>query len=166
MANCLPSTYRALQLESVDAGFQIVEKPMAKPDPGSAIIHIEAAEVLSYHREVYNGERHYSFPTPIVGGTNAVGRIAAVGPDATTLTESQLVYVDCVIRARDDPDTLFLSAVHDSSATGSKKLMRDVWRDGAFAEYAKFPLENCIVLNETVLCKELGYPIEDLMYIN
>ena len=165
MANHLPSTYRALQVNSVDTGLQIVEKPMPKADPGSAIVRIEAAKILSYHREVYNGERHYSFPTPIVGGGSAIGRIAAVGPDATTLTEGQLVYVDCVVHARDDPDTLFLSAVHDSGAEGSKKLMRDVWRDGVFAEYAKFPLENCIIMNETILCQDLGYSIEDLMYI-
>ncbi|RYN15549.1 hypothetical protein AA0119_g13169 [Alternaria tenuissima] len=165
MADRLPSTYRALQLESVDAGLQVVEKLMPKPDPGSAIVRIEAAKILSYQREVYNGERHYSFPTPVVGGSSAIGRIAAVGPDATTLTEGQLVYVDCVVHARDDPDTLFLSAVHDSGAEGSKKLMRDVWRDGVFAEYAKFPLENCILLDETILCQKLGYSIEDLMYI-
>ena len=165
MATHLPATYRALQVDSVDTGLQIVEKPMLKADPGSAIVRIEAGKILSYHREIYNGERHYSFPTPIVGGGSAIGRIAAVGPDATTLTEGQLVYVDCVVHARDDPDTLFLSAVHDSGAEGSKKLMRDVWRDGVFAEYAKFPLENCIIMNETILCQDLGYSIEDLMYI-
>lgn len=165
MANHLPITYRALQVDSVYTGLQIVEKPMLKADPGSAIVRIEAAKILSYHLEVYNGERPYSFPTPIVGGGSAIGRIAAVGPDATALTEGQLVYVDCVVHARDDPDAFFLSAVHDGGAPGSKKLMQHVWRDGAFAEYAKFPFENCIVLNETVLCKELGYSIEDLMYI-
>jgi threonine dehydrogenase-like Zn-dependent dehydrogenase len=165
MSNPHPPHYRALQLDSVGADLQIVERAMPKADIGSAIIRIEAAEVLSYHRDVYNGNRHYTFPTPIVGGLNAIGRIAALGPDATTLTKGQLVYLDCVIRARDDPDTLYLSAIHDSGAEGSKKLMRDVWRDGAFAEYVKFPLENCIPLNETVLCKELGYSTDDLIYL-
>ncbi|KAG9187044.1 hypothetical protein G6011_10152 [Alternaria panax] len=56
---------------------------MPKPDPGSAIIRIEVAQTLSYHCEVYNGELHYSFPTPIVGGCSTIGRIAAVGPDSS-----------------------------------------------------------------------------------
>ena len=81
------------------------------------------------------------------------------------MTEGQLVYVDCVVHARDDPDTLCLSAIHDSGKEGSRKLMRDVWRDGVFAEYAKVPLENCIPLDETVLCEKLGYSVEDLMYM-
>jgi threonine dehydrogenase-like Zn-dependent dehydrogenase len=71
-----------------------------------------------------------------------------------------------VIRSRDDPDTLFLSAIHDSGREGSQKLMRDVWRDGNFAEYAKVPLENCIPLDESVLCGRLGYSIPDLAYMH
>jgi threonine dehydrogenase-like Zn-dependent dehydrogenase len=158
--------YRALQLASIKKGFQVVQLPTPKADPGSAIIRIEAASVLSYHREIYNGTRHYSFPTPLVGGSSAIGRIIDLGPDATALEIGQLVYVDCVIRARDDPGTLFLSAIHDSGAAGSAKLMRDVWRDGTFAEYAKFPLENIFLLNEEKLCRGLGYSISDLVYMS
>jgi NADPH:quinone reductase-like Zn-dependent oxidoreductase len=44
--------------------------------------------------------------------------------------------------------------------------MRDVWRDGTFAEYAKMPLENCIPLNETRLCGGLGYALQDLLYMH
>ncbi|CAO2647479.1 Nn.00g084010.m01.CDS01 [Neocucurbitaria sp. VM-36] len=166
MTSTLPAQHRALQLESIEAGFQVKELPTPQPGLGNAIIRIEVAGVLSYHREVYNGDRQYSFPTPLVGGISAIGRIAAMGADATALREGQLVYVDCVIHARDDPDTLFLSAIHDSGAEGSKKLMRDTWRDGSFAEYARFPLENCIPLDEERLCGRLGYSIPDLMYMN
>lgn len=165
MASKLPTHHTALQLESIEAGLLI--KKLSKPQPGlgSAIIRIEAAGILSYHQDVYNGSRHYSFPTPLIGGVSAIGRITALGPDATSLKESQLVYVDCVIHARDNPDTLFLSAIHDSHAEGSKILMRDVWRDGTFAEFAMFPLENCIPLDEAKLCGKLGYSIPDLMYM-
>ncbi|OAL02160.1 GroES-like protein [Phaeosphaeriaceae sp. SRC1lsM3a] len=165
MAPINPTEHRALQLESIEAGFKVVSLPIPQPNAGSAIIRIEAASILSYHRDIYNGKRHYTFPTPLVGGMSAIGRITALGPDSTSLHEGQLVYVDCVIRSRDDPDTLFLSALHDSGAEGSAKLMREVWRDGTFAEYAKFPLENCLPLNETRLCKELGYSIPDLVYL-
>ncbi|KAJ4377539.1 hypothetical protein N0V83_000364 [Neocucurbitaria cava] len=166
MAFKLPAQHHVLQLQSIEAGFQLKEVPTPQPGLGNAIIRIEASGIISYHREVYNGDRHYSFPTPIVGGISAIGRIAALGPDSTALKEGQLVYVDCVIHARDDPDTLFLSALHDGGAEGSKKLIRDVWRDGSFAEYARFPLENCISLDESRLCGSLGYSIADLMYMN
>ncbi|KAH7412287.1 hypothetical protein DE146DRAFT_274852 [Phaeosphaeria sp. MPI-PUGE-AT-0046c] len=165
MASQSSALHRALQLETIEAGFKVVSLPTPQPDAGSAIIRIEAASILSYHREVYNGTRHYSFPTPLVGGMSAIGRISALGPDAISLHEGQLVYVDCVIRSRDDPDTLFLSALHDSGGEGSAKLMCNVWRDGTFAEYAKFPLENCLPLNEARLCKDLGYSIPDLVYL-
>ena len=44
--------------------------------------------------------------------------------------------------------------------------MRNVWRDGVWAEYAKGPLENCVPLNEYRLRKELGYEIKDLAYLS
>src|SRR2546430_11719700 len=45
-------------------------------------------------RSIYNGTRKYSYPTPLVTGSSAVGRVAAVGPDATTLVPGQLVFVE------------------------------------------------------------------------
>lgn len=92
--------------------------------------------------------------------------MAALGSDATSLREGQLVYVDCVIRGRDDPSSLFLSAIHEGSSDGSRKLMRDLWRSGIFAEYARMPLENRIKLNEVRLCEELGYSVTDLIYLS
>ncbi|KAG9784629.1 hypothetical protein KCU88_g2767, partial [Aureobasidium melanogenum] len=48
---------------------------------------------------------------------------------------------------------------------GSRRLSNEVWRDGAFAQYMKVPLENCIPLDETRLCRELGYNFRELMYL-
>lgn len=166
MASTLPSTHRAMVLESIDKGFKIQEVDTPRPTPGAAVVKILAANVLSYHGDIYNGKRQYAFPTPLTGGYSAVGRVAAVAPDATTVQPGQLVYVDCVIRARDDPSAIFLSALHEGSSAGSKKLMRDVWRNGAFAEYARFPLENCIPLDEDKLRRQLGYSIPDLQYMS
>ncbi|KAJ9616655.1 hypothetical protein H2200_000374 [Cladophialophora chaetospira] len=165
MASSLPSRHRALVLEKIGAGFEVKTVPTPQAEAGSAIVRVLSAGVLSYHREIYYGQRHYDFPKPIVGGISAIARIAAVGPDAVALHPGQLVFADCVIRARDDPDSLFLTAIHEGMNERSKKLMRDVWRDGTFAEYAKVPLENCIALDEARLCKELGYTAHDLMYL-
>ncbi|CAG7917612.1 unnamed protein product [Penicillium olsonii] len=164
MQAALPSKHRALVLEG-QSGFQIKALPTPQPDFGSAIIRVAAAGILPYHRDVYDGKRLNSFPTPLVGGFGAIGHVAAVGPDATTLAPGRLVYVDCVVRARDDPDSFFLSAIYEGPSDGSKKLMRDVWRDGTFAEYAKVPLENCIPLDEARLCGKLGYSVHNLVYM-
>lgn len=166
MAFELPSHHRALVLESMEAGFQLKSVPTPQVTEGSAIVRIDVSGALSYFREIYNGKLGYSFPTPIVGGLSAVGHIVALGADATILQPGQLVFVDCVIRARDDPSALFLTSIHDGGSDGSKKLMREVWRDGTLAEYVKVPLENCIPLDETRLCQELGYSIQDLMYLS
>ncbi|KAJ5109692.1 GroES-like protein [Penicillium argentinense] len=53
----------------------------------------------------------------------------------------------------------------EGSSEGSKKLMRDIWWDGTFAEYAKVPLVNCIPLDEARLDKEMGYSLQDLAYM-
>ncbi|KAK5204764.1 hypothetical protein LTR99_006754 [Exophiala xenobiotica] len=163
--SALPSHHRALVLETLEGGFSVKTVPTPQAGPGSAVVRIIEAGVISYHREIYNGERHYDFPKPIVGGLSAIGRIAAVGPDAVVLQPDQLVWVDCVIHARDNPDSLFLTAIHEGMDAGSRKLSNDVWRDGAFAEYMKVPLENCIRLDENRLCRELGYTTRELMYM-
>jgi NADPH:quinone reductase-like Zn-dependent oxidoreductase len=91
-------------------------------------------------RDVYNGNRQYPFPQPLVIGTSAVGRVTATGPDATALEPGQLVWLDMTIRGRDDPDTVMLGGIHQGFSAGSAKLMAGEWRDGTYAEYARMPL--------------------------
>ncbi|KAL6246010.1 hypothetical protein RBB50_007163 [Rhinocladiella similis] len=164
-SSTLPTHHRALVLETLEEGFSVKTVPTPQPGPGSVVVRIIEAGVISYHRDIYNGKRHYDFPKPIVGGLSAIARIVAVGEDAVVLEPGQLVYVDCVIHARDNPDSLFLTAIHDGVDAASRKLSSDVWRDGAFAEYMKAPLENCFRLDEDRLCRELGYTTRELMYM-
>ena len=159
-----PSTHRALQLEVLGYDFKVRELPIPEAIPGSAVIRIEQVALISYHGEIYNGERGYRLPTPIVGGCSCIGRVSALGIDSTLLKPGQLVFVDCVFRSRDNPDDLFLSVVSDGSTDGSRKLCREVWRDGSFAEYFRAPLENCIPLDEARL-RQLGYSDSELAYM-
>ncbi|KAF2269458.1 GroES-like protein [Lojkania enalia] len=158
--------HRALVLDSVEDGFSPKTWPTPEPVPGSAIVRVTASVVLSYFREIYNGQRQYPFPTPLVGGCSAIGRITAVGQDAAALQLGQLVYVDCVVRARDKPSELFLSTIHEGFSEGSKRLMKDVWHDGTLAEFVKVPLDNCIPLDEGRLCGSLGYSVLAMLYMS
>ena len=167
----LPPTQRALVLTSTSEPPVVQTIATPQPGPGSVIVKVLVANVVSYMREVYNGQRNYPFPTPLVIGTSAVGRVAAVGPDATTLEPGQLVLVDVVIRARDDPSTAFLAGLHQGITPGGAKLMQGEWRNSVYAEYAKVPLENCRILNEKRLlggvdAGGLGYRLEQLSIIS
>ena len=135
------------------------------------IIQVLATPILSYQNQIYppSNTRKYPYPLPLIGGSSAIGRITAIGPDATSLEEGQFVYYDSFIRARDDQTITFLSAIHEGFSGASKKLMRDVWRDGSYAEYVRAPLENVFALNEERLCGNpssgigLGHTVEDLI---
>ncbi|MCJ1432222.1 hypothetical protein MMC27_001578 [Xylographa pallens] len=166
----LPRTHRALVLTATTKPPTVQTVATPQPGPGSAVVQVVVANVLSYARDIYNGKRNYAYPTPLVIGCSAVGRIAAVGPDATALTPGRLVLVDTTLRGRDDPTSVCLSGVHEGFTAGSRVLMRGEWRDSTYAEYVKVPLENCIGLDEKRLLGKvqdggLGYEIADLMYL-
>jgi hypothetical protein len=128
MANQLPETMRALVVRSTDQPPTVEQIPIPQPFHGSAVVQVLTAGVISYIRDIYNGKRKYPFPTPLVAGTSAIGRVVAVGPDAVKLKPGDLVFVDCTIRARDSDD-IFLAAISQGFGEGSAKLMRDVWRE-------------------------------------
>jgi D-arabinose 1-dehydrogenase-like Zn-dependent alcohol dehydrogenase len=167
----LPKVHRALVQRVYAEPLQLEIIPTPQPTPGSAIVKVLAANVISYMARIYNGERKYSYPTPLVAGTSAIGRVAAVGPDSVLLKPGQLVFVDCVIRGRDDPSAIILSGITEGASEGSRKLMHGEWRDSTYAEYVKAPLESCFPLNESFLCGSptgggLGYEVERLAYIS
>jgi threonine dehydrogenase-like Zn-dependent dehydrogenase len=164
-SNTLPSTQTALVQSEYAEALELKTIPVPEVIPGSAIIKISAAPVISYSKHVYNGTRKYPYPTPLTPGTSGVGRVVALGPDSTLLKLEQLVLIDCVIRGRDNPKDIFLMGLHDGFSAGSKKLMRDIWRNGTWAEYCRVPLECVFPLNETCLIKELGYTETDLATI-
>lgn len=165
-ATSLPPNHHALVLTSnkISPSVQILSTP--QPGPGSTVCRILAAGVVSYQGDIYSGTRPYPLHYPLTIGTSAIGRIAAIGPDTTSLTIGQLVLIDSFIRARDDPTNSFLSGIHEGHTTSSKILMAGEWRDSTYAEYAKIPLENAHPLDEDMLCGDLRYEVGDLTAIS
>ena len=76
------------------------------PDPvlgtGEVVVDIVAAGVLPYTNEVISDERRDMLALPIVLGAGAVGRVRAIGPDATRLAVGDWVLCDPTVRSRDD----------------------------------------------------------------
>ncbi|TKA83208.1 hypothetical protein B0A55_00654 [Friedmanniomyces simplex] len=138
-SNELPRTMKALVVKSTSEPPTIETVPTPQATVGSAVVRVLAANVVSYMKNIYNGSRNYAFPTPIIPGTSAIARVATVGPDATKLQPGDLVFLDCVVRSRDDPSDVFLAAISEGGTPGSAKLMREVYRDWAYAEYCLAP---------------------------
>jgi alcohol dehydrogenase len=109
---------------------------------GEALVDVVAAPVLSYTDEVLSGARRYLLPTPVVPGAGAIGRVRAVGPDATRLRPGDWVFCDPTVRSRDGgltPDITLQAA--SARGEGGQKLQR-YFRDGTFAERVRVPTEN------------------------
>ncbi|KAI0448443.1 GroES-like protein [Xylaria acuta] len=162
----IPTHYQALVLDQIGTEMRIEQRLMPQADLGNVIVRILESSVLSYQSDIYNGKRRYPLTTPIVGGCSAIGRVASAGPDATILVPGQLIWVDCVVRGRDDSDAVYLWGIHDGYSPGSQKLSREIWHDGTFAEFSKVPMENCVPLNEGRLYKDLGYSARELVYLS
>ncbi|KAF5009903.1 hypothetical protein FDECE_3888 [Fusarium decemcellulare] len=168
----IPQTHRALVLHSTRDPYDIsvVSKATPQAGPGSIVIKVFSAAVLTYADRVYSGKKPYPYPEPFVLGSSAIGRVAAVGPDATSLKPGQLVFFDCFIEGRDNTNSLILHGLSSGFNPASNKLMDGEWRDSTYAEFSKVPLENCFPIDEARLMGSpvnggLGYTAADLTYL-
>src|ERR1043165_956751 len=113
------------------------------PDPvlgtGEVIVDVAATRMLSYANDVFSGARNYLLDLPVVPGPGAIGRVRAIGPDATRLSIGDWVYCDPTVRSRDDalsPDITLLGL--SAGGEGGLRLQR-YFRHGAFAEQMRVP---------------------------
>lgn len=116
------------------------------PDPvlgtGEVIVDVVAAGVLPYMAEVLSGRRNYLLTLPVAPGAGAIGRVRAIGPDATRLTVGDWVACDPTVRARDDALTPDITLQGLSArGEGGLRLQRH-FHHGSFAERMLVPTEN------------------------
>jgi NADPH:quinone reductase-like Zn-dependent oxidoreductase len=121
---------------------------VAEPELGTGeiIVDVAASRVLPYSGEVFSGERRYLLDLPATPGPGAIGRVHAVGPDATRLKPGDWVYCDPTVRSRDNvlaPDIVLQGLT--AGGDGGMKLQRH-FRDGAWAERMRVPTENAIAI--------------------
>lgn len=116
------------------------------PDPvlgtGEVIVEVAATRMLAYADEVFSGKRNYLLNVPVIPGPGGIGRVRAVGPDATRLAVGDWVFCDPTVRSRDDaqaPDILLQGWT--AGTEGGLRLQKH-FRHGSFAEQMRVPTEN------------------------
>lgn len=156
---------KAFIQESNDTSFVIKHIPTPSPQPGAVVVSILSNLLQTQTQNILAGKTGFTWPTPFIPGGRAIGRVAATGPDTTSLEVGQLVLLEPFIRARDDPSVWIMWGAMDGTSPKAKKLMADNWRYATWAEYALAPLEVTWALDENRLCKELGYDVKDLLQL-
>src|SRR5271169_6528989 len=94
-------TMKAAVLKAFGSKLAIETLPDPVLDTGEVVVDVVATGVLPYAREVFSGERNYMLTLPVVPGCAAIGRVRAVGPDATRLAPGDWVACDPTVRSRD-----------------------------------------------------------------
>ncbi|KAK4159851.1 chaperonin 10-like protein [Cladorrhinum sp. PSN259] len=170
MTSSLPPTMKALVVPKPGSPIELRTIPTPTPVHGSVVIRVLATHLSDKHEEVLTGSHRFlTFPNNLIPGGHAIGRIAAIGPDTTSLTPGQLVMIHSFVRARDDPnDVQILWGLYEGPTPTTKKFYEDNYLAGTFAEYVRAPLENVEPLNEKKLLSPvteggLGYSIESLL---
>jgi alcohol dehydrogenase len=137
---------KAAVLKALDQPLSIEEVAEPVIGTGEVIVDVAAAPVLSYTNEVVDGTRNYSFELPIVIGCGAIGRVRAIGPDATHLRPGDWVFCDPTVRSRDNavsPDITLQG--WSARGEGGLRLARH-YHDGPFAESVRVPTENAVAI--------------------
>src|SRR6201982_1498313 len=139
----MTSTHKAWRLHAHnDLRFDDVETP--KPAPDGVLVRIEAGMVLSYMGRVLSGQVPYSLPPmPFVPGTNAIGRVIAVGEHVGHVGAGDRVFLSPHLRGHvpdPDPDPRQILIGWTATVTTDAALaLQARWRDGVFAEIAYWP---------------------------
>ena len=76
---------KAAILKSLGSPLVIEDAPEPVLGTGEVVVDIVATRVLSYMNEVFSGTRNYALDLPIIPGPGGIGRVRAIGPDATKL---------------------------------------------------------------------------------
>jgi alcohol dehydrogenase len=131
---------KAAVLNAFGQALSIETRPDPTPGPGSVVVDVAAAGVTGYADRVFDGSRNYRLELPAVPGPGGVGRVRAVGPDATRLRPGDWVFCEPTIRARDEvSDTILQGWTYRTDAALPLHLL---YRDGSYAEQMMVPTEN------------------------
>ncbi|KAJ3541712.1 hypothetical protein NM208_g4476 [Fusarium decemcellulare] len=147
----------AMRLTAFGRPLSKVELPIPEPSQGSVVTRVLAAPLASYMHLILDGKLpQHHLDLPVVPNPPSIARVYAVGPGAVRLKPGDLVFINSMIQARDHSLTKIVQGHIGGESPAAKSLWSE-WKEGAFQQYQKVPLENCLLLDENRLCKEFGY---------
>jgi alcohol dehydrogenase len=133
---------KAALLEAFGQPLRITDVPDPVLGTGEVIVDVAIAPVLSYAHEILSGARNYSLELPIVPGGGAIGRVRALGPDATSLAVRDWVMTDPTVRSRDNPFAPDIELRGIAAPTPGAQRLHAHFHDGSWAERIRVPTEN------------------------
>jgi alcohol dehydrogenase len=135
---------KAAILKSFGSPLVVEDVPEPTLGTGEVLVDVVAAKVLAYAEDVFSGKRQYLITPPLIPGAGGVGRVAAVGPDASELAVGDWVMCDPMVRARDNAlsPVVVLQGLtaSDERGLGLQKYVPD----GTWAERVRVPTENAV----------------------
>jgi L-iditol 2-dehydrogenase len=118
--------------------FEIADLPQPTPSPGEVLVRVAACGICGSDVHGYDGSSGRRIP-PIVMGHEAAGRIAAIGPGVTGLSEGDRVTFDSTIYCGECP----YCARGEVNLCDRRQVLGvscgDYRRAGAFAEFVIVP---------------------------
>jgi len=133
---------KAAVLKSFGSPLVIEDVPEPTIGTGEVIVDVVATRVLSYMNEVFSGERNYALDLPIIPGPGGIGRVRALGPDATRLAIGDWVFCDPTVRSRDDAAAPDIALQGLTAAGPGGMRLQQHFRHGSFAQQMRVPTEN------------------------
>ncbi len=132
---------RAWQLERLGGGLELTDVPIPEARPGSVVVRMEAASLMSYMKDYAEGKLPiYHVPQgKFIPGGNGVGIIHAVGRDVWHLRVGQRVVLSSYFVAQEniqDPAQILIGITAQGPV--AERVQED-WRNGTLAEYALWP---------------------------
>ncbi|WGD56334.1 zinc-binding alcohol dehydrogenase family protein [Bradyrhizobium sp. CB1650] len=133
---------KAAVLKSFGSPLAIEDVTDPVPGTGEVIVDVVATRVLSYANEVFSGIRNYALDLPVIPGPGGIGRVRAIGPDATKLKVGDWVFCDPTVRSRDDATAPDITLQGWSARDEGGMRLQKHFRHGSFAEQMMVPTEN------------------------
>lgn len=141
---------KAWQMTALDSGLHLADIPEPRLRAGGATLDVLAAMIPAYTGQLVAGGRG-GFPTPIVLGPGGIGRVIDTADDVFAVEPGDIVAATAIFRSNrtDDAQEALLGWTGiggEGRPTPTTDRMRDVWRDGLFAERALQPERTLVAL--------------------
>ncbi|WP_116201162.1 zinc-binding dehydrogenase [Amycolatopsis circi] len=145
---------RAWTVASQDDDLRLSEVSEPALQGGGVVVEVLAAHLPAYAKAVVTGGRG-GLLTPLILGPSCIGRVTDVAPDVFHVAPGDVV-LDTALLNAGDGDEILVGWVGLGGSGGSERTdrMREVWRDGAFAEKALCAKETMVKLPGAENCPD------------